>query len=90
MSLIDMLKEKVEKQLAALDEQLQAAQAEARAKKARAEADAAGAELEEELLARVNDLKDRLAQGQAYLQELSDAGDEKVDEIKDKITRFFD
>ena len=47
MGLVDLLKEKVEKQLAAYDEQLEAAQAEAKAKKAKAEADVAGAELEE-------------------------------------------
>ncbi len=90
MSLIDLLREKVEKQVAAVDEQLQAAEAEARAKKARAEADVAGAELEEELLGRVNELKDKLAQGQAYLQELADAGDDKIDEMKDRISRLFD
>ena len=90
MSLIDLLREKVEKQVAAVGEQLQAAEAEARAKKARAEADVAGAELEEELLGRVNELKDKLAQGQAYLQELADASDDKIDEIKDRISRFFD
>ena len=64
-----------------MDEQLQAAQAEAKAKKARAEADVAGAELEEELLGRVNELKDKLAQGQAFLQGLADAGDDKIDPI---------
>ncbi len=90
MSLIDLLREKVEKQVAAVDEQLQAAEAEARAKKARAEADVAGAELEEELLGRVNELKDKLAQGQAYLQELADAGDDKIDEMKERISRLFD
>ena len=47
MSLIDLLKEKVEKQLAAYDEQLEAAQAKSKAKIARAEADVAGAELEQ-------------------------------------------
>ena len=40
MSLIDLLKEKVERQLAAYDEQLEAA-----------EADVAGAELEQQFLA---------------------------------------
>ena len=42
MSLIGLLKEKVEKQMAAYDEQLEAAQAKASAKKAQAEADVAG------------------------------------------------
>ena len=90
MGLIDLLKERLEKQMAALNEELQAAEAKAKAKKARAESDVAGAELEEELLSRVNELKDRLAEGQLYLQELSDVGEEKADEIKARLTRFFD
>ena len=73
-----------------MDERLEAAEAEARARKAKAESDRAGAELEEELLSKVNDLKDRIAEGQAYLKELTDAGDEKAEEIKGKIARFFD
>ena len=44
MSLIELLKQKVERQLAAYDEQLEAAQAKAKARKAQAEADVAGAE----------------------------------------------
>jgi len=89
MSLIDLLREQVEKRLTAINEQLEAAEAKARARKARADADAASAELEQELLARVNELKDKLAEGQAYLQELADASDQKADEIRAKITRFF-
>lgn len=90
MSLIDLLKEKVEKQLAAYDEQLEAAQAKAKARKARAEADAADAELEQQLLAQVNDIKDKMAEGQAYLQELTEAGEDKAEEIKGKLASFFD
>ena len=60
MSLIDLLKEKVEKQMAAYDVQLEAAQAKAKAKKAKAESDAAGAELEQQFLAEVNDIKDKM------------------------------
>lgn len=90
MSIADQLRDKLNKQLAAVDEHLNAAQAEARARKAQAEADAAGAELEEELLAKVNQLKGKLAEGQVYLQELAEAGDEKADEIKARITDFFD
>ena len=63
MSLIELLKEKVERQLAAYDEQLEAAQAKAKAKKAQAEADVAGAELEQQFLAEVNDIKDKMAEG---------------------------
>ena len=89
MSLNDLLKEKVEKQMAAYDVQLEAAQAKAKAKKAKAESDAAGAELEQQFLAEVNDIKDKMAEGQVYLQELADAGEDKADEIKSKITSFF-
>ncbi|MDG2271516.1 MAG: hypothetical protein P8L39_04380 [Halioglobus sp.] len=63
MSLIDLLKEKVEKQMAAYDQQLEAAQAKAKAKKAQAEADVAGADLEEQLLTQVNDIKAKMADG---------------------------
>lgn len=90
MGITDLLRDKVEKQLAAMNERLEAAEAEARARKAEAEADAAGAELQEELLSKVNDLKDRIAEGQAYLVELADAGDEKAEEIRAKIASFFD
>ena len=90
MSLVELLKEKVERQLAAYDEQLEAAQAKAKARKAQAEADAAGAELEQQFLAEVNDIKDKMAEGQAYLQELADAREEKAEEIKSKLASFFD
>lgn len=90
MSITDLLKDKLEKQLSALNERLEAAEAEAKAKKAAAEADAASAELEKELLARVNDLKEKLVEGQAYLDELTDAGEVKAEEIKNRIASFFD
>jgi len=89
VSLIDLLKDKVEKQLAAYDQQLEAAQAKAKAKKAKSEADVAGAELEERFLTEVNDIKDKMAEGQAYLQELADVGEDKAEEIKSKIASFF-
>ena len=90
MSLLDLLKDKVEKQMSAYNERLEAAEAGAKARKAQAEADVAGAELEQQILGEVNQLKDKLAEGQAFLQELADAGDEKADELKSKIANFFD
>jgi hypothetical protein len=90
MSLIDLLKEKVEKQMAAYDEQLEAAQAKARARKAQAEADAAGADLEEQFLQQVNELKDKMAEGQAYLAELAEAGEDKAEQIKARLSSFLD
>lgn len=90
MSLIDLMKEKIEKQLSAYDQQLEAAQANARAKKAKAESDRAEADLEEHFLAQVNELKEKMAEGQAYLKELAEAGEEKAEEIKARAVRFFD
>ena len=90
MSISDLLKEKVEKRLSALNEQLEAAETEAKAKKAKAEADAVDAELEQELYAKVNDLKEKLAEGQVYLQDLADAGEDKAEQLKASINRFFD
>ncbi|MDJ0879304.1 MAG: hypothetical protein QNI86_11875 [Halieaceae bacterium] len=90
MGIADLLIEKIEKQMAAMNERLEAAEAEARAHRAEAESELAGAQLEEELLGRVNDLKDRIAEGKAYLQELAEAGDEKAEEMKTRISRFFD
>ena len=90
MSIADQLREKLAKQLAAADERLNAAQAQAKARKAQAEADAASAELEEELLGRINELKDKIAEGQTYLQELVDAGDDKAEEIRARIADFFE
>jgi hypothetical protein len=90
MSLIDLLKEKVEKQMAAYDQQLEAAQAKAKAKKAQAEADVAGADLEEQFLTQVNDIKDKMTEGQAYLKELAEATEDKAEEIKAKASSFFE
>ena len=89
MGLIDLLKEKIEKQMAAYDEQLEAAQAKAKARKAQAEADVAGADLEEQFLTQVNDIKDKMAEGQAYLKELAGEGEDKAEEIKKKAASFF-
>ena len=90
MSITDLLKDKMEKQLTSLNEQLEAAEAQAKAKKAAAEADAANAELEQELLGRVHELKEKMKEGQAYLAELADAGEDKAEEIKAKIASYFD
>jgi hypothetical protein len=90
VSLIDLLREKIERQMAAYDEQLEAAQAKAKAKRAQAEADVADAELEQQLLQDINDIKEKLAQGRAYLQEVAEAGEDKADAIRSKISRFLE
>ena len=48
------------------------------------------ADVEEELLSRVNDLKDKIAEGQAFLNELAESGEDKAEEIKAKVASFFD
>ena len=90
MSIASQLREQLEKQLALANERLNAAQAEAKAKKAQAEADMASAELEEEVLQTISDLRARVEQGQAYLQELLEAGDEKAGELRERLENFFD
>jgi hypothetical protein len=90
MSLIELMKEKIEKQLAAYDQQLEAAEAKARAKKAKAESDRAEADLEEHFLAQVNELKEKMAEGQDYLKELAEAGEDKADELRARVASFFD
>jgi hypothetical protein len=89
MNLIDLLKQKVEKQMAAYNEQLEAAQAKAKARKAQAEADVAGADLEEQFLTQINEIKDKMAEGQAYLKELAEAGEDKAQYITAKAASFF-
>ena len=90
MKLIDLLKQKVEKQMVAYDEQLEAAQSKAKARKAQAEADVAGADLEEQFLIQVNEIKDKMSEGQAYLKELAEAGEDKAEEVKAKFASFFE
>jgi DNA anti-recombination protein RmuC len=89
LSLMDLMKDKIEKQMTAWGQQLEAAEAEARSRKAQAEAEIAGAELEEELLGRVNDLKEKIGQGQEYLKELADKGENKAEDMKAKVANFF-
>ena len=89
MSIVEQLRETLEKQLAAADERLNAAQAEAKARRANAEAEAAGAELEEEKLKRVNTLKEKIGEGKSYLAELSESSDERLEQIKANLSELF-
>jgi uncharacterized protein involved in exopolysaccharide biosynthesis len=84
------LQERLAKQIALADERLNAAQAEAKARKAQAEADVASAELEEELLGQVNALRDKIEEGQNYLKELADAGEDQVQDLMARVEGFFD
>lgn len=90
MSVIGQLQERLAKQIALADERLNAAQAEAKARKAQAEADVASAELEEELLGQVNALRDKIEEGQNYLKELADAGEDQVQDLMARVEGFFD
>lgn len=90
MALTDLLKEKLEKQLTSWDAELEAAQAKAKARQAEAEAEAADAELDEAIWSRVNELKDKLADGRRYLADLADAGEDKAEQVKAKVAALFD
>ena len=90
MELSKLLKDKIEKQIESWNAEIEAGEAKARARQAEAEAEAADAELESELWGRVKDLRDRVSQGRAYLEELAEAGDDKVQQIKTKVADLFD
>ena len=90
MALSALLKEKLEKQLTSWDAELEAAQAKAKARQAEAEAEAADAELDQAIWSRVNELKEKLADGRRYLADLADAGEGKAEQLSSRIAALFD
>lgn len=90
MDLSKLLREKIERQIDSWNAEIEAGEAKAKARLAEAESDAADAELEQEIWSRVNDLKEKVSQGRRYLDELVDAGDEKVGQVKNKVASLFD
>ena len=90
MSLSDLLKEKIEKQIESWSADLEAAEVKARAKEARAEKDVADAQFEKEVLGKISDLKDKIAEGRAYLEELLGGDDETAERIKGKYDKLDD
>jgi hypothetical protein len=88
MGLTDLLKDKIEKQLDSWSADLDAAEKKARAKEAKAELDAADAQLEQDMLGKVSELKDKIAEGRSYLQELLGGGDDKAEEIEKKYSKL--
>lgn len=88
MSLAELLKEKIEKQLDSWNADLEAAEVKARAKEKKAELDAADAQFEQELLGKISDLKDKISEGRGYLAELLETADEKAEEIKEKYAKL--
>ena len=90
MSLTELLKEQVEKRIASWNTQLEAAEAKAKARQAEAEADAAEAELEQELWSSIKDMKQKVSEGQAFLAELAEAGEDKAEQLKARLREFLD
>lgn len=90
MSLSDLLREQLEKRIESWNTQIDAAEAKARARQAAAEADAASAELEQELWTRAQDLRAKVNEGKAYLDELAQAGDDKAEQLKAKLRALLD
>jgi exonuclease VII large subunit len=87
-SFADLLKDKIEKQLDSWNADLDAAEKKAKAKEARAELDAADAQLEQKLLARVSDLKDKMTEARNYLEELLGGDDNKAKEVEKKYAKL--
>lgn len=90
MSLADLLREQLEKRIESWNSQIDAAEAKAKARQAKAEADASSAELEQELWAKAQDLRDKVNQGRAYLDELADAGEVHAEQLKAKLRQLLD
>lgn len=89
MDLRKLLTDKIQKQLDSWNAEIDASEAKAKARYAQAEAEAADAELEKELWARVNELKKKVQSGREYLDDLKDAGAEKTEQIKRKVSDFL-
>ncbi len=90
MSLADLLREQLEKRIESWNSQIDAAEAKAKARQAKAEADASSAELEQELWAKAQDLRDKVNQGRAFLDELADAGEAHAEQLKAKLRQLLD
>jgi hypothetical protein len=90
MDLATRLREKLEKKIDSWNAELEAAEAKARARQAKAESEAADAELESELWGRVKELRERVREGRATLEQLADAGEDRARQIRSKIAKFFD
>ena len=90
MSLSQLLKDQLEKRIASWNTQIEAAESKARARQAEAEADAASAELEQELWRSVKEMKQKVSEGQAFLAELADAGEDKAEQLKARLRSLLD
>lgn len=90
MSLADLLREQLEKRIESWNTQIDAAEAKARARQAEAEADASSAELEQELWARAQELRAKVNEGKAYMDELARAGEDKTEQLKAKLRKLLD
>lgn len=90
MSLAEMLREQLEKRIESWNTQIDAAEAKAKARQAAAEADASSAEIEQELWAKAQDLREKVNEGKAYLDELAQAGEDKTEQLKAKLRSLLD
>lgn len=88
MSLTDLLKDKIQKQLDSWSADLAAAQKKAQAKEARAELDAADAQLEQTILGKVGELQEKIDRGRSYLEELLSGDEDKAEEIEKKYAKL--
>jgi hypothetical protein len=90
VELSKLLKEKIERKIDSWNAEIEAAEATARARQEKAQSEAADAEFESELWGRVKELRDRVSRGRKYLEDLTDAGEEKAAQIKAKIAGLLD
>lgn len=85
MSLKDNLIEKLETQIDAWDKELDAAKAKAEKKEAQAEAEKSDARLKEEMMDNVRSLQANINEAKKKIQEIREAGEDRVDDFKAQI-----
>jgi hypothetical protein len=90
MELKALIRDKIEKQIASWNAEIESAEAKARARHAEAQAEVADAELEKELWERANDLKEKVKASRKYLGDLADAGEEQAEKIRARFASLFD
>ena len=88
MSITSLLKEKIEKKIDSWSADLEAAEVKAKAREAKAESEVADAQFEGEVLGKIGDLKDKIAEGRKYLEELLEDDDDKASELEEKLSRL--
>ncbi|GAB6145489.1 hypothetical protein [Desulfocicer niacini] len=89
MSIKDNLISKLESQIDAWDKEIEAANAEAKKKEAQAETEKAGALLKQGIMDNVHSLQDKIDYANRKINEIRNAGEDRLDEFKSQINDWL-